>query len=106
MANVAFAYNDRDGRAMESALSILESMANRGNEYIRARHELLLKLRKSMSEQAGKGDLADGNTPYNVDTVYTLCTDTHDGSSSPVTSSKPDFQHFQDLSFDLDSTLR
>lgn len=102
MANVAFPYNDRDARSMNSALSILDSMANKGNEYIRARHELLLNLRSAMSEQAGRIDSPSGSAPYDMDTVYTVQTDTNDSTISAAETPKQDFQHFQDLSFNLE----
>lgn len=45
MANLAFPHNDRDHVAMEKALDVLGGMAEKGNGHIRARHELLIKLR-------------------------------------------------------------
>ncbi|KAL0256464.1 Transcriptional activator [Diplodia seriata] len=45
MANLAFPHNDRDHVAMEKALDVLRGMAEKGNGHIRARHELLIKLR-------------------------------------------------------------
>lgn len=45
MANLAFPHNDRDHIAMEKALDVLRGMAEKGNGHIRARHELLIRLR-------------------------------------------------------------
>ena len=44
MVNIAFPHNERDAKAMEKALSVLESMAGKGNEYIQARLTLLRDL--------------------------------------------------------------
>lgn len=42
MVNVAFPYNERDARALETSLGVLQGMAEKGNEYIQARRSLLL----------------------------------------------------------------
>lgn len=102
MANVAFPYNDRDAKSMELALSILHGMAEKGNEYIRARHELLLNLRSAMREQAQKGTKNQETAPHDINTVYTLRTDEGDGDFPATDTPRPDFQQFQDLSFNLD----
>ncbi|EXJ96272.1 hypothetical protein A1O1_01398 [Capronia coronata CBS 617.96] len=52
MVNVAFPYNERDARAMEAALDVLRSMAEKGNEYIQARLTLLTNLRSSIGPRA------------------------------------------------------
>ncbi|KAL2427044.1 hypothetical protein ABEF95_007372 [Exophiala dermatitidis] len=52
MVNVAFPYNERDEKAMEAALFVLQSMAEKGNEYIQARLSLLLNLRASIGPRA------------------------------------------------------
>ncbi|KAF4310964.1 C6 transcription factor [Botryosphaeria dothidea] len=48
MANLAFPFNDRDHAAMDKALGVLQGMAEKGNGHMRARHELLIKLRAMM----------------------------------------------------------
>ncbi|KAL1652259.1 Transcriptional activator [Diplodia intermedia] len=45
MANLAFPHNEHDHVALEKALDVLRGMAEKGNGHIRARHELLIKLR-------------------------------------------------------------
>lgn len=70
MANVAFPYNDRDTQAMEQALAVLKSMALRGNEYIRARHALLLNLRTNLAREAtSRTTNTMQNTPQLIDTM-------------------------------------
>lgn len=51
MVNVAFPYNERDARAMETALSVLRRMAEKGNEYIQARLDLLMNLRATIGRR-------------------------------------------------------
>lgn len=102
MANVAFPYNDRDARSMESALSILDSMASKGNEYIRARHEFLLNLRSALSKQTGQTGSSTETAPYNMNTVYTVRTDSNESAVPAAETPEGDFQQFQDLSFALD----
>ncbi|EXJ79177.1 hypothetical protein A1O3_08678 [Capronia epimyces CBS 606.96] len=52
MINVAFPYDDRNARSMETALSVLQGMAQKGNEYIQARLALLISLRSSIGPRA------------------------------------------------------
>jgi hypothetical protein len=48
MVNAAFPYNEANMRSMEAALSLLRSMADRGNTYLGSRHALLLELRAAI----------------------------------------------------------
>lgn len=48
MVNAAFPYNEANMRSMEVALSLLRSMADRGNTYLGSRHALLLELRAAI----------------------------------------------------------
>ncbi|KAJ9605007.1 Transcriptional activator [Cladophialophora chaetospira] len=52
MVNVAFPYNKRDAKAMETALSVLRGMAEKGNEYIQARLSLLMNLRATIGRRS------------------------------------------------------
>jgi proline utilization trans-activator len=52
MVNVAFPYNERDAKAMETALSVLKGMAEKGNEYIQARLSLLMNLRATIGRRS------------------------------------------------------
>ncbi|CAG8283535.1 unnamed protein product [Penicillium salamii] len=45
MVNAAFPSNETSARAMETALSLLRGMADRGNMYLGSRHTLLLELK-------------------------------------------------------------
>ncbi|CAH0034569.1 unnamed protein product [Clonostachys rhizophaga] len=44
MVNIAFPYNEPDAKSMETALLVLQGMAERGNKYIQACHSLLSKI--------------------------------------------------------------
>ena len=52
MVNVAFPYNDQNAAAMETALSVLRNMGEKGNEYIQARYALLMRLRSTIGPGA------------------------------------------------------
>ncbi len=52
MVNFAFPYNKRDAKAMETALSVLRGMAEKGNEYIQARLSLLMNLRATIGRRS------------------------------------------------------
>lgn len=45
MVNIAFPYREMNASAMDTALAVLQSMAEKGNKYIRACHTLLTKIR-------------------------------------------------------------
>jgi proline utilization trans-activator len=47
MVNIAFPPNPQDRAAMDSALNILGGMADKGNNHMKARHQLLVNLRSS-----------------------------------------------------------
>ncbi|EKG13247.1 Transcription factor fungi [Macrophomina phaseolina MS6] len=65
MANLAFPHSDRDYAAMEKALDVLRGMAERGNGHIRARHELLIKLRGS-STNSSSNNTSAGISPLSA----------------------------------------
>ena len=54
MVNVSFPFNQRDAAAMETALSVLRGMAEKGNEYIQARLTLLANLRSAIGPRASR----------------------------------------------------
>lgn len=47
MVNIAFPYREMNAAAMDTALAVLQSMAEKGNKYIRACHALLNKISAS-----------------------------------------------------------
>jgi proline utilization trans-activator len=47
MVNIAFPYREMNASAMDTALQVLQSMAEKGNKYIRACHALLNKISAS-----------------------------------------------------------
>ena len=52
MVNIAFPYNSRDASSMHAALSVLRGMADKGNDFIKARHSMLVKMTSSNTSQA------------------------------------------------------
>jgi proline utilization trans-activator len=48
MVNIAFPYKETNASAMEMALDVLQTMAEKGNRYIRACHSLLTKIKSSV----------------------------------------------------------
>jgi hypothetical protein len=62
MVNAVFPHNETNARAMETALNLLRSMADRGNAYLGSRHSLLLELRAAIGPKSATGDV-DGLTP-------------------------------------------
>lgn len=68
MVNVAFPYNEREAMALETALGILNGMAERGNEYIQARRKLLMDVLSTVGRRP-YGDLNAG-TETTVPNVF------------------------------------
>ena len=54
MVNVAFPHNEKDAKAMDTALSVLMGMAEKGNEYIQARLSLLINLHATIGRRSPK----------------------------------------------------
>ncbi|KAJ5619476.1 hypothetical protein N7510_003460, partial [Penicillium lagena] len=48
MVNIAFPYNETNASAMDMALDVLQTMAEKGNKYIQACHSLLTKIKSSV----------------------------------------------------------
>ena len=101
MANVAFPHNERDAASVELALSVLRGMAEKGNEYIRARHALLLNLRSTLSRQAKRRIITSNNQSseesVDSDTIFEDSVHYPPEAETP----RPTFQQFQDLSFNF-----
>lgn len=60
MINIAFPYNERDRAAMELALDVLNSMAEKGNSHIGSLHQLLLKLYRIVAAPKATSEIYDG----------------------------------------------
>jgi proline utilization trans-activator len=57
MVNIAFPFKEADSIAMGQALQVLQSMASKGNSYMRACHSLLSKI---------KGNIKQRSAPNNI----------------------------------------
>ena len=112
MVNVAFPYNDRDAKAMETALSVLQGMAQKGNEYIQARLTLLMNLRSTIgrrSPSAGPNKAATEVVPdFSASEPGGTLPSTEvpqAAPSLPLDTSlqfQTNFQPFQDVSLDFE----
>lgn len=89
---------------MRTALSVLHSMAEKGNEYVKARYSLLMNLRASMQIRA---------TPYSGDigtsskgSIFSLPTDTPDYeeimNQEALSTIPTSSQSLEEMSFNLD----
>ncbi|KAJ9157319.1 C6 transcription factor [Pleurostoma richardsiae] len=56
MVNIAFPYREMNASAMDTALQVLQSMAEKGNKYIRACHALLNKISASKKPVSAPGE--------------------------------------------------
>ncbi|KAK8253990.1 C6 transcription factor [Phyllosticta capitalensis] len=106
MINLAFPHNPRDVQAMDTALEVLRGMAEKGNSYIRARHELLTKLRSMGASRPSSSDdvledattsvaaMASSSPPFNASTATTASahrSSAHEPTSSPPAAAPPPY---------------
>ncbi|KAJ5261029.1 hypothetical protein N7478_011624 [Penicillium angulare] len=114
MVNAAFPYNEINARAMETALNLLRSVADRGNSYLSSRHSLLLELRAALGPRPNaSANIADNK---NSSTSKGPTTPTSNQAPSPsfqegndippipddVWQNPPEFPSIQDISFQFD----
>ncbi|KAM0248510.1 hypothetical protein ACHAQJ_009447 [Trichoderma viride] len=66
MVNIAFPYNETDASAMNMALNVLQTIAEKGNRYIKACHLLLTKIKSTIKSnqlsivgEDGQGQIRD-----------------------------------------------
>ena len=99
MANVAFPHNDRDASSMAQAFSVLKGMAQKGNEYIKARHALLVNLSTTLRKQAHRDE---GSEASLSDDIHNPGEHQAFTRAEEAPTPRPTFEQFQDLSFELD----
>ncbi|KAJ5679954.1 hypothetical protein N7462_008198 [Penicillium macrosclerotiorum] len=111
MVNAAFPHNETNMRAMETALRLLHSMADRGNTNLEARHSLLLELRASieprpMAIALNTTSVSDGDATQKSD--RTIHSDLINDTETQGSSMDEDWYHssdlpsLQDISFQFD----
>lgn len=110
MVNVAFPYNEKDATAMETALSVLQGMAAKGNEYVEARLTLLTNLRASIGPHLStRNQTMPANVPmsqFRESVPYTSTAIPMNTSIQPpdnILQYDSSFQLLQDVSFDFDT---
>jgi hypothetical protein len=111
MVNAAFPHNEANMRSMETALSLLRSMADRGNTYLASRHTLLLELRAAIDPKPDHADVEQPSPCPNVPDTPTGDRPTSPGIEAPMPNPPPildDWLHppafpsLEDISFQID----
>jgi proline utilization trans-activator len=100
MVNVAFPYNERDASALETSLSILRGMAQKGNEYIQARLSLLLEVLATIGRQP-YADVHDTTASAMPDQSFDTSIPLGGSAGQSHLHAEQNFQPFQDVSLDL-----
>lgn len=62
MVNIAFPYKESDALAMDMALGVLQTMAEKGNIYIKACHALLTRIKNTMKPSQRRIADVEGGT--------------------------------------------
>lgn len=108
MVNAAFPLNEGNARTMETALSLLRSMADRGNTYLSSRHSLLLELRAAIEPKSSTSVADHIALPANDPATprSTLPSPDPQEAVDPVPAEvwlhPPDLPALQDMSFQFD----
>lgn len=112
MVNAAFPHNETNARAMETALNLLRSMADRGNTYLSSRHSLLLELRAAIGPMPTTSDMGRTSPLSNVpvaspdDQIASLPGQEAMPNPPALSENWPqqasDLPSFQDISFQFD----
>ncbi|KAK1146201.1 Transcriptional activator [Aspergillus melleus] len=107
MVNAAFPYNETNARSMGIALSLLRSMADRGNAYLASRHSLLIELQSAIGPNQGRRDDLAVGTPITPNSIPQPSPATNIASEqAPVVStewpSQQDLPSMRDISFNFD----
>ncbi|KAI1380424.1 fungal-specific transcription factor domain-containing protein [Hypoxylon crocopeplum] len=97
MVNIAFPYKEMDASAMDTALHVLQSMAEKGNKYIRACHSLLTKIR-AMIKPKDLSDVPDVESHGPAQILYQLQNDAFSQASTTTVGSTSN----QNPAFNLD----
>ncbi|KAJ6114271.1 hypothetical protein N7486_000049 [Penicillium sp. IBT 16267x] len=107
MVNAAFPFNENNARTMGTALSLLRSMADRGNTYLSSRHSLLLELQAAIEPNPSTSILDHIGLPANdpatpMSTLTSVPQEAHAPVPAEVWLRPPDLPSLQDMSFQFD----
>ncbi|EAW07040.1 transcription factor domain-containing protein [Aspergillus clavatus NRRL 1] len=108
MVNATFPHNDTSIRAMDMALNLLRSMADRGNTYLGSRHSLLLELQASINPKPAEVGVIvnDPISPNSTDQRGPpMSTNTTEDTTAIAPSEWPlqeDLPSLGDITFNLD----
>ncbi|KAB5554741.1 fungal-specific transcription factor domain-containing protein [Coniochaeta sp. 2T2.1] len=108
MVNIAFPYREMNASAMDTALQVLQSMAEKGNKYIRACHSLLNKIsasKKLVVQPIPSVDTADaaGGSAVDAGQGTWMATDQDASTVGLQGQTEQQDQQQQQLSFNLDA---
>lgn len=96
MVNIAFPYKEMNASAMDMALNVLQTMAEKGNKYIQACHSLLTKIKSSVNT-SDSPDLA------NEDIRVRVRDQAQSNNVSTESTTVAGLSHSQAHAFNLDS---
>lgn len=113
MVNAAFPPNETNARAMETGISLLRSMADRGNTYLSSRHSLLLELRAAIgpkpytsNDQISSSSNEPGPITPSTGSRHIMSPTSQEADVPNITAdvwqNPPDLPSLQDISFQID----
>ncbi|PWY75308.1 C6 transcription factor [Aspergillus sclerotioniger CBS 115572] len=104
MVNAAFPHNTANARAMEISISLLRSMADRGNTNLAARHSLLLELRSSIGHNRARteGDAVEVPITPSSTQQTTPLNNVAGPSTNSTWTPQQDLPSMQEISFNFD----
>lgn len=93
MVNIAFASNLNDSSAMDTAMSVLQGMAEKGNSHIRSRYQLLKNLQSMIHSSLYSPPYASQSTnsaqPPSASSLHAEMTAPPTSTSPPQTQTSP-----------------
>ncbi|KAF9890125.1 Transcriptional activator [Aspergillus nanangensis] len=109
MVNAVFPHNETNARTMDMGLSLLRSMADRGNTYLGSRHSLLLELQSVIRPSRARKDAVNALeapvTPNSTAQQPTPSTNTFEDPAAVLTTEWPlqqDLPSMRDMTLNFD----
>ncbi|RAK98455.1 transcription factor domain-containing protein [Aspergillus ibericus CBS 121593] len=104
MVNAAFPHNAANARAMEISISLLRSMADRGNTNLAARHSLLLELQSSIGQNRARreGDAVEAPITPSSTQQPTPSNNAIGPPTNTTWTPQQDLPSVQEISFNFD----
>lgn len=105
MVNAVFPHNDTNARAMDMALNLLRSMADRGNAYLGSRHSLLLELQSAIGPSGSRNGGSGMAAPVTPNSTAPESAPAANGYEEPAPVLASEWPLEQDLPSMRDMTL-